>query len=39
VIVMRFKADDERVSSLAPVVESEEDAESAVVDAPAPVEA
>jgi hypothetical protein len=29
VIVMRFKNDDERVSSLAPVVESEEDADVA----------
>jgi DNA gyrase subunit A len=39
VIVMRFKNGDERVSSLAPVVESEEDAAEDETEAPAPVEA
>jgi DNA gyrase subunit A len=38
VIVMRFKSDDERVSSLAPVVEAEETAETAE-EAPEPVSA
>ena len=36
VIVMRFKSDDERVSSLAPVVEADESTDEAVEPAPEP---